>query len=158
LSTSVEQAVSREDRVLTIKRIFDAPREVVFTAWTKPDFITRWWGPNDFTLPFCEMDFRVGGDYKYCMRAPDGSDHWVWGKYREIIAPEKIAFTWHRGDKDGGNITTDSTIVDLTFLDSDGRTEFTLRQGVFETQKECDEHYGGWSECMVRLAEFIKGT
>jgi uncharacterized protein YndB with AHSA1/START domain len=144
------------DRELIITRTFAAPREIVFKVWTRPEHIARWWGPNDFTLPFCEMDFRVGGEYKYCMRAPDGSDHWVWGTYREIVEPEKIAFTWKRGDEGGGNITTDSTIVDLTFLDSDGKTEFTMRQGVFETQKECDEHLGGWSECMERLTKYVE--
>lgn len=67
-------------RVLVLTRRFAAPRALVFRAWTEPAHLTRWWGPDAFTLPTCQVDFRVGGKYKFCMRAPDGSDHWVWGR------------------------------------------------------------------------------
>jgi uncharacterized protein YndB with AHSA1/START domain len=77
------KAVPEEARVLTLSRLLDAPRSLVFQVWTQPQHLIRWWGPNNFTLPACEVDYCVGGKYKFCMRAPDGSDHWVWGRFRK---------------------------------------------------------------------------
>jgi uncharacterized protein YndB with AHSA1/START domain len=77
------------DRELVIQRIFDAPRARVFDAWTKVEHVVNWFGPSEFTAPFCEIDFRVGGSYRICMRAPEGEDHWVSGEYREIVEPER---------------------------------------------------------------------
>ena len=142
------------DRVLVIERIFDAPREVVFEAWTMAEHLARWWGPKDFTLPSCEIDFRVGGSYRFCMRSPAGEDHWVWGEYREIVEFERIAFTWNREDFSG--MIWSSTIVDLSFADSRNGTVFTLRQGRFETAPFCEEHRFGWSECLDRLGNFVE--
>ena len=90
------KTASGEGNVLAFTRVLNAPRQLVFRIWTQPAHLVRWWGPNDFTLPACEVDFRVGGKYKFCMRAPDGSDHWVWGRYQEIVEPERLVFSWHR--------------------------------------------------------------
>ncbi len=144
------------DRELLITRVFDAPRELVFSVWTRPEQVTRWWGPNDFTLPVCEMDFRVGGSYKYCMRSPAGEDHWVWGEYREIAEPERIVFTWERKDLQGN--PRSNSVVTATFEDDNGKTRFTLHQGVFEFAEDAAEHYGGWSECMNRLEMYVENS
>ncbi|HZA25330.1 MAG TPA: SRPBCC domain-containing protein, partial [Dehalococcoidia bacterium] len=61
--------VEPAERELVIERIFDAPRELVFKAWTEPDRMMRWWGPKGFTTPFCQIDLRVGGTFLYCMRS-----------------------------------------------------------------------------------------
>jgi uncharacterized protein YndB with AHSA1/START domain len=143
-----------QNRELVITRIFDAPREVVFAAWTRPEHVARWWGPNDFTLPFCEMDFREGGSYKYCMRSPAGEDHWVWGDYREIVEPERIVFTWKRKDLEGN--PRSSSVATVTFEEHGAQTKFTLRQGIFEFADDCAEHVGGWTECMDRLGEYVR--
>jgi uncharacterized protein YndB with AHSA1/START domain len=145
------------DRELVITRVFDAPRELVFSAFTRPEHVTRWWGPNDFTLPFCEMDFRVGGSYKYCMRSPAGEDHWVWGEYREIAEAERIVFTWERKDLEGN--PRSSSVVSLTFEtfeEHEGKTKFTLRQGIFEFADDCAEHYEGWSQSLNRLEIYVE--
>ena len=63
------------ERTLVIERVFDAPPGLLFQVWTKPEHVIQWWGPNNFTLPFCEMDFRPGGSYRYCMRSPQGVNH-----------------------------------------------------------------------------------
>lgn len=141
------------ERTLVIERFFDAPRELVFDAWTKPEHLTQWWGPNDFTLPFCELDFRVGGRYRFCMRSPEGEDHWVWGEYSEIEPPERLSFTWNREDANG-NIWN-STVVRLTFVDEDGRTRFTLNQTLFDTTADRDDHNGGWTQCLERLNLYV---
>ena len=153
MTALTSSTAAASDRELVITRIFDAPREVVFDAWTKAEYLARWFGPSDFTLPFCEIDFRVGGSYRACMRSPQGEDHWVWGEYKEITEPERLVFTWNREDTDG-NIWS-STIVELNFVDRDGKTEFTLRQGMFETTPFCEEHSFGWNQCLDRLGEFV---
>jgi hypothetical protein len=65
-----------ETERMVVTRVFDAPRELVWKAWTDPKYAMQWWGPKGFTAPFCEMDFRVGGKFLYCMRAPDGQEFW----------------------------------------------------------------------------------
>jgi uncharacterized protein YndB with AHSA1/START domain len=142
------------DKVLVLRRVFDAPRRLVFSAWTKPEHLARWWGPKDFTLPTCEQDFRVGGKYRFCMRAPDGTDHWVWGEYLEIEEPERLSFSWHREDADGKPFN--ESVVTVTFVEREGKTELTLHQAVFWTSEDRDAHQSGWSQCLERLASFVE--
>ena len=141
------------DRVLVLTRILDAPRSLVFSVWTRPEHLTRWWGPKDFTLPFCETDFRIGGAYRFCMRSPEGTDHWVWGTYREIVEPERITFTWHRDDAQG-NLTNES-VVTVTLAEHEDKTKLTLHQAVFWTTEDRDAHQGGWTQCLDRLAAYV---
>ncbi len=140
-------------RVLLLERVFDAPRELVFEAWTRPEHVKKWWGPEGFELPFCEQDFRVGGAFRFNMRAPDGSDHWVSGRYQEITPPDAIAFTWVREDTPGK--VWCRTSVRVTFTDEDGKTRLRLRQSLFETPAYCEEHRGGWTQCLGRLDRYV---
>ena len=144
---------SENERELVITRTFEVPCDLAFEAWTKPEHLVHWWGPNDFTLPFCEADFRTGGRYRLCMRSPEGEDHWVWGEYREIVEPERIVFTWNREDGEGR--IWNSTVVFLSFNERGGKTTFTLTQKVFETVADRDDHKGGWTQCLDRLAEYL---
>jgi uncharacterized protein YndB with AHSA1/START domain len=89
---------------LTIVRLFAAPRELVFRAWTDPKLVMRWWGPKDFTSPFCEIDLKPGGVFHYCMRSPDGKEYWNKGVFHEIITPAKIVSTMYFSDKDGKTV------------------------------------------------------
>src|ERR1700674_4869075 len=77
---------------VVMTRIFDAPRKLVFEAWTKPERLARWFGPKGFTMPICEMDFRPGGAFRFVMRGPDGKDYPFDGVYLEILEPERIVF------------------------------------------------------------------
>ncbi len=142
------------ERILIIERLFDAPRSLVFQAWTKPEHLVRWWGPDHFTLPTCEQDFRGGGKYRFCMRAPDGSDHWVWGEYREIVVPERLVFTWWRETEEGLR-TRSETLVKVTFAEQGKKTRLTLHQSTFQTLADRDGHNGGWTECLERLAQHV---
>ena len=85
---SPQAEAPKADLDLAITRIFDAPRELVFRAWTEPDRAVRWWGPRGFTTAHCEMDLRPGGGYRVCMRSPEGTEHWQRGVCREVVAPE----------------------------------------------------------------------
>ena len=143
-----------EDRVLILTRVFDAPRALVFQAWTRPAHLARWWGPKDFTLPTCEQDFRAGGAYRFCMRAPDGTDHWVGGVYREVVTPERLVFTWEREDEEGLRFQS-KMVVTVTFAEHGGQTRLTLHQSAFQTVADRDDHNGGWTQCLDRLAQYI---
>ncbi len=81
-----------KERELVITRTFDAPRRLVFAAWTKPENLVQWWGPKGFTLPTCEVDFRPGGAFHFVMRGPDGKDYPFRGSYLEVVEPERIVF------------------------------------------------------------------
>src|SRR5260370_21490124 len=81
--------VATTDRELTLTRVLDAPRELVFRMWTDPQHVAQWWGPMGFTNPVREMDVRPGGALRIGMRAPDGTDYPMIGTYREDVSPER---------------------------------------------------------------------
>ena len=81
---------TKNKNALTITRIFDAPRDLVWKAWTDPEYYKKWWGPTYFTAPISKIDLRVGGKYLSCMRGPDGKDYWSTGVYREIVPLERL--------------------------------------------------------------------
>src|SRR6185295_16943789 len=95
---------------VVITRIFDAPRELVWKAWTEPERFMRWWGPKDFTSPMCEIDLRVGGRFLWCMRWPDGRDNYSTGQYDEIVPPARLVFTESFSDAKGN-------VVPATYYD-----------------------------------------
>jgi uncharacterized protein YndB with AHSA1/START domain len=134
--------------------VFDAPREVVFRAWVEPDRLVQWFGPRGFTVPSLQMDVRPGGAYRICMLSPAGTEHWVKGRYLEIVPPERLVFTWSREDATDGEVGHD-TVVTIHFADLDGRTGMSFHQGVFETIENRVGHEGGWTSCLERLAEFV---
>ena len=107
-----------------ITRVFDAPRALVFKAWTDAKVLAQWWGPKGFTNPVCEIDARVGGALRIHMRAPDGSIYPMKGEIREIVPPERLAFTNIAVDEAGNHIIEGFTTV--TFADENGKTRLTL--------------------------------
>ncbi|MDZ4866245.1 MAG: SRPBCC family protein [Alphaproteobacteria bacterium] len=117
---------TRGDREVVIIRAFNAPRDMVFEAHTKPALLRRWLlGPGDWTMPVCEIDLRVGGSYRYVWRHADGREMGMGGVYREIVAPERIVTTelfdedWTNGEAvttlvltaKGGRTTAVSTVL-----------------------------------------------
>ncbi len=96
---------SREAAVQTFSRIFDAPRALVWKAWTTPEYVMQWWGPKGFTSPVCRIDLRVGGRFTYAMRAPDGQVFYNGGEFREIVPLEKIVWLWYFADQDGNRVS-----------------------------------------------------
>jgi uncharacterized protein YndB with AHSA1/START domain len=118
------QAKSLAEREVTITRIFDAPREVVFRAWTDAAQLAQWWGPKGFTNPVCEIDARIGGALRIHMRGPDGSVYPMKGEFREIVPLERLAFTNIALDEAGNHILEGFTTV--IFADDGGRTRLTL--------------------------------
>ncbi len=142
------------DRVLEITRILDAPRTLVFKAWTEPEHLAHWFGPRGFTMTYYRMDLRAGGAYRFGMRSPEGTDHWLQGIYREVIEPEKLVCTYAWADANG-NPTRPETLLTLTFADHEGKTRLTLHQALFESVTACDMHRAGWTSSLDRFEEYV---
>jgi uncharacterized protein YndB with AHSA1/START domain len=145
------------ERDVVITRVFDAPRELVFRAWTDPKHMAQWWGPKYFTNRVEQMDVRPGGAWRIVMCAPDGAEHPAQGVYREIVPPEQLVFTNDAVDKNGGVIIAGFTTV--TFDDQNGKTKLTLRtRGVAMVAYAAQYLQGmetGWTQSLERLAEAV---
>jgi uncharacterized protein YndB with AHSA1/START domain len=135
--------------------MFDAPRALVFKAWTDPRHLARWWGPKGFTNPVCEVDARVGGAWRVVMRAPDGTDYPCGGVYREIVEPERLVFTNIATDKEGNTIIDGLTTV--LFAEEGGKTRLTLRTRGAAMVPYAAAYLAvmeaGWTQSLERLAE-----
>ena len=149
--TSID--VDARERELVVTRIIDAPRHLVFQAWTEPDRVMRWWGPQGFVTIHCDMDIRPGGAFRVCMRSPEGTDYWKQGIYREVVAPERLVFTFAWEDAEGK--PGHQTLVTVTFAERGDRTELILHQAVFETVETCNDHRRGWTSTLERFAEYL---
>ncbi len=137
--------IAQAERELVITRTFDAPRSLVFEAWSRSERLSRWWGPRGFTLPVCYVDFRPGGAFRFVMRGPDNQDYPFDGFYREIVAPEKIVFT--------GKVGRDQILTTVTFAESDHKTDVTVHQAVPSEPEYARGQRQGWTESLDRLAE-----
>ena len=153
--TADAPALSAE-RELVITRIFDAPRRLVFKMWTGPEHLVHWWGPRGFTAISGRMDVRPGGIWSRSMRAPDGSVIGKHGVYREIAAPERLVLTYVTDDAAGN--PGPETLVTVTFADLGGKTRLTLHQAIFDSVAARQEHYGGWTGALERLAEHLSAN
>ena len=141
------------DFELVITRILDAPRALVFKAWTDPVHAARWWGPKGFTIHSCVMDVRLGGAWRICMRSSEGTEHCKRGVYRQIVAPERLVFTYAWEDAQGN--PGHETLVTVTLAELGARTRLTMHQTGFATVEARDSHRGGWTSCMERFAEYL---
>ncbi len=140
------------DTFLNISRTFAAPRDQVYAAWTEPEHLKRWWGPEGVTAPVVEIDLRTGGRYRTCMRTPEG-DRWVGGEYTEVTPPERLVFTWSWE----GDYTADSpeTLVTVEFRDLGDMTEVALTHERFGSTESRDHHRHGWSSSLDCLEQAL---
>lgn len=130
------------DREIVLTRVFAAPRRLVFEAWTRPEHVRQWYGCSMMTLAVCEIDLRVGGSYRYVMRAPDGGDHTMTGTYREIVPPGRLVYT-ERYVTEG--FTSNEAQVTVIFAEHAGMT--TLTSTILHQSKEDrDGHLGAGME------------
>jgi uncharacterized protein YndB with AHSA1/START domain len=151
---------------LVITRIFDAPREMVWKAWTDPKCVMQWLGPKGFTSPACKADFRVGGKFLFCMRAPDGKDYWSGGEYFEIVPHEKIVYTMYFADPEGNRVepatygvSHDSIIEEfdvVSFEDfGNGQTKFTIHGNESIESAKSSGQYEGWMQSLDKMAAVV---
>jgi uncharacterized protein YndB with AHSA1/START domain len=143
----------QEQHELLILRTFAARRDLVFKAWTDPECLMRWAGPKGFTAKGDLLDVRPGGRHRACLIAPNGEEHWVSGKYIEVVPPQRLVFThsWERTDGEH----SPETVVTIDLVEKDGGTEMRFHQAFFASAASRDGHEGGWAESFDRLAHFL---
>jgi uncharacterized protein YndB with AHSA1/START domain len=156
LETYLEKGYAIDE--LTITRLINAPRELVFKAWTNKDMLAKWWGPNGFTSPVCEIDARPAGKIYIDMKAPDGTVHPMDGEVHEIIAPEKLVFTSAALDEKNKRLFEVLNTVTLT--EENGKTKLTLHVKVSKIRSEGQHHIKGmnegWSQSIERLINLVE--
>jgi len=141
------------ERELVITRVFDAPRDLVFRAWTDREHTMQWLGPKNLTAVEFEMDRRPGGAWHSRMRSADGTEYSNRGVVREVVEPERLVFTFAWDNEDG--TPGREMLVTITFDEHHGGTEMTFSQAVFESAEDRDGHREGWSESFDRLAAYL---
>jgi uncharacterized protein YndB with AHSA1/START domain len=141
------------------KRTFDAPRELMFKAWTDPSFLSKWWGPNDFTTPICEVDARKGGKLYIVMHGPKGSDFDIdlptTGIFQEFDPPSRFVFS-NEALPDEKDVPQLATLCTVTFAEVGGKMEMTLHIVLVKsTPASAGALAGmemGWSQSLDKLA------
>lgn len=145
-------------RELVITRVFDAPRSLVFKAWTDPKHVAQWWGPKGYTNPVCELDLRPGGAIYIEMTGPDGIMIPNKGIFHEIVEPERIVFTTKAFEDEQGNPHLE-VLNTITFAEQDGKTQLTMRALVVKEDATVAISLSGmeqgWNESLDRLAESL---
>jgi uncharacterized protein YndB with AHSA1/START domain len=162
---SLSEFVADDPRPMIITRIFDAPVEKVWRAWTDPEMVTQWWGPEHFTAPVARVDFRLGGKYLFAMRDPDGNDYWSTGRYVEIVPLERIVYTDSFADADGNIIPPtqygmspafpEELVMTLSFEDLGGRTRMTMTSSGMPRDDDFEMARSGMSTMMDKLAKVV---
>ncbi|MCC7409840.1 MAG: SRPBCC domain-containing protein [Phycisphaeraceae bacterium] len=154
------RGVRTSGREMIVTRVIDAPRELVFEAWSRPEHLARWWGPRGFTTTTREMEFKAGGVWRLCMHGPDGRDYENQINYVEIVRPERIVYR-HGGDIDHGPVHFDVTV---TFEEAPGgKTRLTMRSVMpsAEVLAHVVKEYGaleGAMQTIDRLTEELAST
>ena len=139
-----------------IERTFDAPRSLLFKAWTEPRRLAQWWGPKGFTNPVCEIDARPGGTLRIVMRSPDGAEHPMKGVFREVIEPERLVFTNIAIDTAGNSLI--EGLMTVTFAEHAGKTKLILHTSVGHGRDgggNDRRHGSGLEQSLDRLAEHL---
>ena len=153
---------------MTVTRVFDAPRELVWKAWTEPKYVMQWWGPQGFSAPVCQMDFRVGGKTLLCMKSPEGQEFWNGIEYHEIIPHEKIVSSMYFADAKGNKVEPEQYgmeheaidgAYDITLFEDLGNGKTRLTQ-IGNEPMESAKNSGqleGWNQILDKVAAVIAG-
>lgn len=160
-----ESTVNEVERMM-IKRVFDAPRELVWKAWTEAKYVMQWWGPKGFTAPVCKMDFRVGGKSLCCMRSPDGQEFWNAIEYHEIVPQEKIVSSMYFADAKGNKVEPEQLGIEHEAIDGaydvtlfedlgNGKTKLThIGNEPAESAKNSGQ-LEGWNQILDKVAAVL---
>ncbi|CAL1517255.1 SRPBCC domain-containing protein [Chitinophaga sp. MM2321] len=150
---------------VNITHIFNAPRELVFKAWTEPEQLLRWFAPDDCTISFKSIDVQKGGTFHSCIHSPIHGDCWCKGVYLEVVAPERLVYTIVITDEQGNTVEPvdvgksaalpAATILTVTFTEYGNKTELTLHQTMSEKDAKQTGAYQGWLLMLNRLEALI---
>jgi uncharacterized protein YndB with AHSA1/START domain len=162
-----EKLINETERMV-VTRVFDAPRELVWKAWTEPEYVMQWWGPKGFTSPVCEMDFRVGGKALCCMKTPDGQEFWNGIEYHEIVPFEKIVSSMYFADAQGNKVEPEAYGMEHEAIEGaydvalfedlgNGKTKLTfIGNEPMESAKDSGQ-LEGWNEILDKIADVLAG-
>lgn len=160
MDASGHHEVHRSNRELVLRRVFEASRRVVFKAWTEPQRLAQWWGPNGFTNPVCEFDARPDGAIRIDMRGPDGVVYPMTGTVREIVAPDRLTLVCTALDEQRRAVL--EVLNTATFTEHAGKTTLTVRARVLAATAEADPYLAGmeqgWSESLDRLDTLLRSA
>ena len=134
---------------LRMSRVFDAPRRLVFAAWSKAEYVSRWFTPAPLSTPSCEVDLRTGGVFRLVMRMPDGVEFPMDARFTEVVPEERIVFTATIHD----GLTVRTTV---TFAEHGGKTTLDVHQ-IFDHETEATRGaHAGWTKTLDQLAEHLR--
>ncbi|MEX2457219.1 MAG: SRPBCC domain-containing protein [Balneolaceae bacterium] len=151
----------KEDKKLILTRDFNTTPTLMFEIWSDCKHLKHWWGPKEWPIDECIMDFREGGEWRYCMRGPNEGDE-AWGKaiYQNINKPDKIVYQDHFTDKHGKtNEELPKPLVTVEFEDVDGKTRQVMSMQ-FNTREECQQiadmgFFEGMTSSLDRVDEYL---
>ena len=160
-----KSAVNETERMV-VTRVFDAPRELVWKAWTDPQYVMQWWGPKGFTAPVCKIDFRVGGKFLCCMKSPDGQEGWTAGEYHEIVPHEKIVYSMYFADSNGNEVDPAQYGIEHEAIDDardmvifedfgNGQTKLTMIGNETMEDAKNSGQLEGWNQLLDKVAAVI---
>src|SRR6185312_6928218 len=156
-ATTQAQSNPQMTREVTLTRLLDAPRELVWSAWTDGKQMAQWWGPHHFTNPVCDIDARVGGGWLIHMKAPDGTIYPMTGTFTEVVKPERLRFKAFAEALDGTKYLESDTTV--TFEQEGSRTRMTVKASARGLHPAAPQMLGGmeagWSQSLERLAALV---
>jgi len=135
---------------LTVTRRLPAPPDRCFRAWTDPEALKRWFGPDKVEVLLAETDPRVGGRYRILARSQDGEEHDVSGEFREVVANRKLVFTWA-----WRSTPERQSLVTVEFVPAGAATMLTLTHEQFADEAARDRHRHGWTSTLGKLAAFV---
>ena len=159
-----------EEEILTLSRTYNAPRDLVFKVWTECEHMSGWWGPKGWSLSYCKIDLRPGGLFHYCMRGPNGDEHWGRFVYHEIVVPERLVFINSFADAYGGLEKVPfmpdwprEVLAMVTFTEEDGKTTITFEAApvnASDNERKIfiggKEQFGsGWGSSLEKLEEYL---
>lgn len=166
MSEKTLETKKSQDREVLITRIFKAPRDLVFKAWTEIPRLQQWYAPNGCSVHFLKLDFTPGGRFHSCITTPDGDECWCIGEYLAIITGEKIVSTMINADEAGNpidpaNFSKDpdwppATRLTVTFTDHGDGTLLTLHQTVLESIAKRTGAYPSWLQMLDRLGAILE--
>ncbi len=151
---------------IVVSRIFEAPLELLWKAWTEPEHFMKWYGPKNFTTPSCEIDLKVGGRHLWSMKSPDGRQMYYTGIYKEIVPMERIVYTDSLSDAEGNVMppsamgmpegSPESMDVTVTFAHEDGKTTVTVSH--VGHGEGADYAAMGWEQAFDKLTAVLAGA
>jgi len=162
MSTSNEAATESAEREFTITRVFNAPRDLVWKAYTEAERLMQWWGPKGVTMRVAKMDLRPGGRFHYCYQMPDGNEMWGVFDYREVVAPERLVFTNAFSDAEGTIVRASFSaewpleiLNTQIFAEHESKTTITMRAVPYKATAAEHKIFEG---AFASLQQGIKGT